>query len=552
MTVRLSSDDIETMLDQAISHMPPTRSDQHQHQMEQATETAVRAMAEPLMNGDAPDLMLCEERILDAMGSEAAPPWLVRSRVVLVFRDMMRDPDYRTAFDHLPRQTRENVLESWARLAADLFVSYPDKQISGRPDLALSILSGDDRDLKQYLSIELGENAPAPIRQAGFLSRLTGRKATAAPQQPSLRQSPGAPAKRSAPAARQSLTRPTAPAAAQNRFNAQQGVFNAKQGIKRVSGADRIATTTTQSTQPNRTAAPQSIAEATTMAKAPPRAQNEKMGPESFIGIIQEQFNHRGLPPISVGIATDSARIMTESVLHGRVPDFHEVEYEVMVRQGEGVAAGAVRTWTIHAFMECMRDPWFRDRYNALPSQARSEAVWIWARLAADWFDVPEKMREFWVRSLSGGDAVLAAAVSRAFAAKSPTAPMKSARTPTALPAAVNQLVEELEQREALQPADMLAPVEMPENTINTSIMNTGTIAANSMTMNRPVTQQNIGMMSVFGQPQSFDRKTPRAETSLSFPRPLNGQRLRVMSAEAGVPGNLPLGAAEIRYGSPD
>ena len=129
---------------------------------------------------------------------------------------------------------------------------------------------------------------------------------------------------------------------------------------------------------------------------------------------------------------------------------------------------------------------------------------------------------------------------------------MKSARTPTALPAAVNQLVEELEQREALQPADMLAPVEMPENTMNTNIMNTGTMAANTMTMNRPVTPQNVGMMSVFGQPQSFDRKTPSAETSLSFPRPLNGQRLSVMSAEAGVPGNLPLGAAEIRYGSPD
>ena len=72
----------------------------------------------------------------------------------------------------------------------------------------------------------------------------------------------------------------------------------------------------------------------------------------------------------------------------------------------------------------------------------------------------------------------------------------------------------------------------------------------------RPATPP-VGMVGTFGIQQSFDRRTPRAETSLSFPRPLNGQlngqRLRVMApVDAGTPGNLPLGAAEIRYGSPE
>lgn len=567
MLVTLTADDIEALLDQAISHMPPTRSDLQQQQMEQATEAALRALAEPLIQGVCPAITDCEQSIIAALGNNDVPPWMVRSRAVLVFRDLMRDPDYRQSFDTLPRDDRDVMLADWARLAADLYASYPDKQISGRPDLALTILSGDDPDLRHFLSLELQIDTSEPAR-GGLLSRLTNRKA-ARPQA----------THRSGPTLDR---RPAAAPASNARFNAQQG-------IKRVSNAERLSVTFPHKQQP----APATATEAggksarvsarpkfdrpvatqqpmaTTAANPaqPPRQAPvlpERTGPESFIGRIQEQFAQRGLPPVSVGIATEAARIMVQSVLNGRVPDFHEIEYEVMVRQGDGIAAGAVRTWTIHAFMECMREPWFRDRYNALPSQARSEAVWIWAKLAADWFDVPEKMREFWVRSLSGGDPVLAAAVSRAFAARTPSAPIRPQAV--TMPAAINQLVEELEQREAMMPADVVMVDDMPP-AINH--MAASVPASAPSPISEPPSTPWQGSIRTSQTPSTFkpaglslphqaapiggiERRTPRAENNLSFPRALNGPRMRAVAGAENAPGHMPLGAAEIRYSIPE
>lgn len=558
MAVLLTSDDLEILLDQAISSMPSTRSDQHQQQMEIATETAVRSMVEPLMHGKAPNLLGGEELIIEALHADSVPPWLVRSRMVLVFRDLMRDDEYRRAFDTLDRASRHQVLADWAHLAADLYVSYPDKQISGRPELAVTILSGDDPELKHFLAQTLNVAPAAPtlpisgaIKNGGLLSRLTGRKKDAA----------GRDMHRPAPTVPAPMRTTTNPALNANRSaQGSKSRFNPQQGIKRVSGAQRLAMTlpqrpapvaqqvpSVQQAEPAQTAVVGMAQSASKPSPAPAKkrpAPEMLSGPEGFTGRIQEQFNQRGLPPVSVGIATEAARIMVQSVLNGRVPDFHEVEYEVMVRQGDGIAAGAVRTWTIHAFMECMREPWFRDRYNALPSQARSEAVWTWAKLAADWFDVPEKMREFWVRSLSGGDPVLAAAVSRAFAARATTAPQPKPQA-ISMPAAINQLVEELEQREAATPA------ELPVVNEAALIDELGPMTAEPVwqkpasfkPMNQPAMQPVGGL----------DRRPPRPEQNLSFPRPLNGPRMRAsLSGDNGMPGHMPLGAAEIRYSAPE
>ena len=148
-------------------------------------------------------------------------------------------------------------------------------------------------------------------------------------------------------------------------------------------------------------------------------------GFKAFEASIEQRFESRGLAPIAVTAAAMAALVMAERVQNGDAPDFYEVEYEVLARSGEAVAPGAVRTWTLHAFMECMRDEWFRELFHALPSQARAETVWVWAKAAAEWFDVPVKLREFWVRALSGGDPVLAAAAARAFAAKTPQLPTR-------------------------------------------------------------------------------------------------------------------------------
>lgn len=150
-------------------------------------------------------------------------------------------------------------------------------------------------------------------------------------------------------------------------------------------------------------------------------------GLRAFEATIADRFAERGLAPIAVTAAASAAVVMAELVQRGEAPDFYEVEYEVLARSGEAVAPGAVRTWTLHAFMECMRDEWFRDLFHALPSQARAETVWTWAKAAAEWFDVPVRLREFWVRALSGGDPVLAAAAARAFAAKTPQLPTRPA-----------------------------------------------------------------------------------------------------------------------------
>ncbi|MEO0392312.1 MAG: hypothetical protein AAF213_03575, partial [Pseudomonadota bacterium] len=150
-------------------------------------------------------------------------------------------------------------------------------------------------------------------------------------------------------------------------------------------------------------------------------------GLRAFEATIEERFESRGLAPIAVTAASMAAIVMAEKVQNGNAPEFYEVEYEVLARSGEAVAPGAVRTWTLHAFMECMRDEWFRELFHALPSQARAETVWVWAKAAAEWFDVPVKLREFWVRALSGGDPVLAAAAARAFAAKTPQLPTRPA-----------------------------------------------------------------------------------------------------------------------------
>jgi len=168
----------------------------------------------------------------------------------------------------------------------------------------------------------------------------------------------------------------------------------------------------------------------TTRSEAPRQQQQvapqrPRRGLRAFEASIAARFEERGLAPIAVTAAATAAIVMAERVQSGAAPDFYEVEYEVLARSGEAVAPGAVRTWTLHAFMECMRDDWFRELFHALPSQARAETVWTWAKAAAEWFDVPAKLREFWVRALSGGDPVLAAAAARAFAAKTPQLPTR-------------------------------------------------------------------------------------------------------------------------------
>ena len=311
-------------------------------------------------------------------------------------------------------------------------------------------------------------DAERGIKRPSGTTRLTAQKRAAdapqtntAPRQPSLtygKPSPKAQQASEQPRAEMATAKPTPKAGMPARVPGKTSAKAAPKAMVKQQAAPRTPKQSTaersvKSAKPVRSQQASSQPNNRTLQRAgKPRPSR---GFKAFEAAIEQRFEARGLAPIAVTAASMAALVMAERVQNGDAPDFYEVEYDVLARSGEAVAPGAVRTWTLHAFMECMRDEWFRELFHALPSQARAETVWVWAKAAAEWFDVPVKLREFWVRALSGGDPVLAAAAARAFAAKTPqlpTRPMTNA-LPTPPPTAFATTRAAVEQPAAAQHA---------------------------------------------------------------------------------------------------
>ena len=490
----LTADDIDLLINQSVASLPGEPSDPMRLQQESATEWLIDEVATALSMRQAPSLRRIERQIATELADEELPKWLTLSRIVLVVRDAMRHPAFQKAVDRLPAADRYRFYDEWADLAASLYHDYPDDQIAGKPAMAINLLAGQTKSLRKALanalSLELKgtqkrgwwgglraialrsePNRPRKPQSASAdrggkqrnarpefdpeqgIKRPSGaprlnakrkrRSTNGKPQQPkvAMRQAQGqsAPVRKVQPRVEQQA----APAAQHQRPSMQRPAPQPQ--ISKQPGAPQTAKPA-PAPAINRAQAPVAMAPrvpvAQQMAK-PPQKKLASRGMRDFEATIEARFEARGLAPIAITTAATAAIVMAENVRDGRAPEFYEVEYEVLARSGETVAPGAVRTWTLHAFMECMRDDWFRDLFHALPSQARAETVWVWAKAAAEWFDVPAKLREFWVRALSGGDPVLAAAASRAFAAKTPQLPTRPTAPPLlpTPPAAANYAV---------------------------------------------------------------------------------------------------------------
>ncbi|MEM6902861.1 MAG: hypothetical protein AAF556_06460, partial [Pseudomonadota bacterium] len=482
----LTPQDVDRLIERCVTSLPGEPGDTLRLHQESATELLIDELAASLSARVAPDLATLEERLADDLGVETLPPWMTRSRVVLVVRDAAQDPIFQRAMDRLPAGQRYRLYGDWAKLAASLYRDFPDDQIAGKPAVALNLLAGEAKPLRKALGQALSLELEGRERRAWF----DGLRSLVARSQPTAPRPQPAP-KRLAPTSTAASTAASAKATQMANGKSQNNPaehpsFNPEAGIRRPSGTPRlgrrtkkagparnqvagqqpviqqpviqqpaiqrpIATTSpikptlassnaaASSSAPSNSALPPApvmptrfTAKKTTknaelvrpvMAQEPDTVQQQpetakaqkaapakmkKRGLRAFEANIADQFEARGLAPIAVTAASTAAIVMAERVQKGKAPDFYDVEYEVMARAGEAVAPGAVRTWTLHAFMECMRDDWFREHFHNLPSQARAETVWVWAKAAAEWFDVPAKLREFWVRSLSGGDPVLA------------------------------------------------------------------------------------------------------------------------------------------------
>lgn len=498
----LTPHDVDRLIENCVSSLPGEPSDPLRLHQESATELLIDELAAALSARVAPDLETLEERLAADLEVEKLPPWMTRSRVVLVVRDAAQDPAFMRAMDRLPAGQRYRLYGDWGKLAASLYRDFPDEQIAGKPAVALNLLAGQSKQLRKALGQALSMELEGRQRQSWFdglrgmvaKSQPTAPRPTTAPrrigapkpeavanadgQRPSfdpeagIRRPSGTPrlgrktkkpntsnnagAKRMAPPQQQAKPQASRkPVEAQRQLPPPQAAKPVKapaipaaakpkqqaQAAKAPAMPTSLASDKPQLIQPIRASQPIALQRPlpASVATRPEQekalsVKQKKRGMRAFEAGIADQFEGRGLAPIAVTTAATAAIVMAERVQQGDAPDFYEVEYEVMARAGEAVAPGAVRTWTLHAFMECMRDDWFRELFHALPSQARAETVWVWAKAAAEWFDVPAKLREFWVRSLSGGDPVLAAAAARAFAAKAPQLPTRPTAAPLSPP----------------------------------------------------------------------------------------------------------------------
>jgi len=428
---------IDRLFQKCLASLPKSLSTDRYRIYERTTRIAVDAMARRMNRKAGMDFLAVEEEIRSGAGITNLPPWLVRSRVVLSLRDCLRDPDFRTAFTALGRKARGQALAQWAAMGADLYRNWPDRKVMSKAPTALRILSGDDPLLRPELARAIAQDDPRvakDVLDTGLVARVSSafRSLTQVriPRVPSITEPVGegsgarlqdpdiddprdaAPPRRSAPAP---ALRPRPSARNEARPSPRQAAATGN--------AHPTSSQRGQASTGSGSASGSSSGRGLVVSGSKRREGKLPANRLSFEQRIAQRFSERGLAPVALRAATIAAKVMAAMVRRQEIPTFFDVEYEVLLRSGESIAPGAVRTWTLHAYMECMRDPWFRDLFNAMPSEQRAETVAEWAKAAADWFDVPGKLADFWIRALSGGDPVLAAAAAPAFRARSHALP---------------------------------------------------------------------------------------------------------------------------------
>ncbi|GAB5389721.1 MAG: hypothetical protein Alpg2KO_26890 [Alphaproteobacteria bacterium] len=432
----LSPVHIDRLFQKCLASLPKNLKANRYPIYERTTRVAVESLSRRISVGMAPDLVDIEMELRANSGVTNLPAWLVRSRVVLVFRDAMRDTEFRRRFNALRRGQRTETIDIWSQMAADLYRNWPDKKMMGKPETAIRIMSGEDPILRGPVARAISHGGSNDQGPTGFFTKLVKKlrsafglasRATAVVPLSDLAAKHKASQQTLIPPKQVRRKRPSADA---------QGAGNRDLVLARPRSRSAVAVPQNarqaMALKRRRAAAMRARANGATAgaAGAAGRADQRRRSTAgtgakrrpgrklTFNGRITKRFTERGLAPVALRAAVTAARVLAEFVRAGKAPAFHDVEYEVVMRAGDAIAQGAVRTWTLHAYMECMRDPWFRDLFNALPLDERTETVANWAKNAATWFDVPEKFADFWIRALSGGDPVLARAAEGAFRTK--------------------------------------------------------------------------------------------------------------------------------------
>ncbi len=151
------------LLQRCLANLPKTLTPERYRLYEDSTRAAVDALLDRL-NAPQPgiDLVAVERDVTAALAAQEPPPWLIRSRVVLVFRDCMRDAEFRRQVEALPRKARRDLLAVWSEMGADLYRHWPDRRVMNTPDAAVKILSGEDQVLRQPLTTSIAQATGTP------------------------------------------------------------------------------------------------------------------------------------------------------------------------------------------------------------------------------------------------------------------------------------------------------------------------------------------------------------------------------------------------------